>query len=295
MASPRTLSRKPRLRKASGRTVVYVLLIAGGVLFAIPFFWMISTSLKPETEVFDYPPRWLPSVLQWANYPEALLRFPFARSLSNTMTIIIGVEIGRLVSVPLAAYAFARIRFPLRGPLFIVVLASMMLPYYATLIPQFLVFRKLGWLDSFLPLIVPAFFGVGGAFFIFMFRQFYLSIPKEYDEAAMIDGCGYFRIFWHIILPQSKPALAAMAIFTFMWEWNDYFGPLIYLTDPNNYTLALTFKIWEVTQQTGLGYEPQPFNRIMAIATLITSVPILIFFFGQKYFLRGIVVSGVNN
>jgi ABC-type glycerol-3-phosphate transport system permease component len=136
---------------------------------------------------------------------------------------------------------------------------------------------------------------VGGAFFIFMFRQFYLSIPKEYDEAAMIDGCGYFRIFWHIILPQSKPALAAMAIFTFMWEWNDYFGPLIYLTDPDNYTLALTFKIWEVTQQTGLGYEPQPFNRIMAIATLITSVPILIFFFGQKYFLRGIVVSGVNN
>jgi multiple sugar transport system permease protein len=274
--------------------VTYLILLVGAIAFAFPFYWMITTSLKPEDEVLKFPPDLIPSTLQFSNYTEALSSFKFGRSFLNTMIIIVGTLVGRLISIPLAGYAFARLRFPLRGPLFILVLSTMMLPYYVTLIPQFLVFRDLGWLNTFLPLIVPAFFGVGGAFFIFMFRQFYLSIPADYDEAAMLDGCGHLRVFWHIILPQSRPALAVMAIFTFLAEWNDYFGPLIYLTDSNKYTLALNFQIWVQTQATGIGFEPQPFNRIMAISTLITLVPVVVFFFTQRYFFRGLVVSGIK-
>jgi ABC-type glycerol-3-phosphate transport system permease component len=286
--------RSPRRDPAWRRVGIYVVVLVGVVVFAFPFYWLVTTSLKPESQVLQFPPSFLPSSLKWINYPDALKNFPFLRSLGNTMIIVVGVEVGRLVCIPLAAYAFARIKFPLRGPLFIVVLSTMMLPYYVTLIPQYLIFRDLHWLNTFLPLIVPSFFGVGGGFFIFMLRQFYLSIPKEYDDAAMVDGCGRLRIFWYIILPQSKPALAALAIFTFLGEWNDYFGPLIYLTDSSKFTLALSLQLWQVTQQSGLGYKPEPYNHVMAIATLITIVPVVVFFFTQRYFLRGFVVSGVQ-
>jgi len=209
------------------------------------------------------------------------------------MTIVMGVEIGRLSSASLAAYAFARIRFPGRNVLFLLVLATMMLPYQVTLIPQFLVFRKLGWLNTFLPLIVPSFFG-GGAFYIFLLRQFFLGIPQDYDDAAEIDGCTPLGTFWRILLPLAMPALGAVAIFTFMAEWNDYFGPLIYLSRAENYTLALSFKIWELTQQSGLGYKPQPYNHIMAVATLITLIPLAVFFVTQRYFIQGVVISGLK-
>lgn len=294
----RTAQRKPpprvRRRRAGRRALIYAMLLVGAVVFAFPFYWLVSTSLKPTGEVLLFPPTWFPWPLQWVNYEHALAAFPFLRGLGNTMIILVAVEIGRLLTVPIAAYAFARLRFPLRNFLFIVVLCTMMLPYYVTLIPQYLIFRDLGWLNTFLPLTVPSFFGVGAAFFIFMMRQFYLSIPKEYDDAAMVDGCGRLRVFWHIILPQSKPALAAMAIFTFVEQWNDYFGPLIYLTDSSKYTLALSFQAWQITQQTGLGYKPHPFNEIMSVATLITLVPVLVFFLTQRYYLRGLTVSGIQ-
>jgi ABC-type glycerol-3-phosphate transport system permease component len=278
------------------RLFLYVLLALGVVIFAFPFAWMVSTSLKPASDVFTYPPTLIPATIEWGNYVDVLHNFPFVQGLTNTLIIIIGVEIGRLISVPLAAYAFARFRFPGREPLFLLVLATMMLPGQVLLIPQYLVFRNLGWLNTFLPLIVPSLFAGGslGAFAIFLLRQFFLSIPREYAEAAEIDGCGFMGVYWHIILPLSVPALAVMAIFTFMQEWNDFFGPLIYLTSTDKFTLALSFQIWSQTQQTGLGYKPEPFNAIMAVATLITLVPIAVFFLSQRIFIRGVVISGVK-
>jgi len=273
--------------------ILYAVLIGGAIAFAFPLFWLVGTSLKPENEVFLFPPVLIPHPIQLQNYPQALALFPFVTGFENTMTIVIGVEAGRLFSATLAAYVFARLRFPFRTPLFVLVLSTMMLPYHVTLIPQFLIFRDIGWLNTFLPLIVPAFFG-GGAFYIFLLRQFFLGIPKEYDDAAAIDGCSPLGIFWRIILPLSKPALGAVAIFTFMEQWNDYFGPLIYLNEEKNYTLALSFKIWQLTQQSGLGYKPQPYDRIMAIATLITLPPVIIFFFTQRYFIQGVVISGLK-
>jgi ABC-type glycerol-3-phosphate transport system permease component len=273
--------------------LLYLVLVAGAVAFAFPLAWLVGTSVKPESEVFLFPPNLLPHTIQLDTYPQALALFPFVNGLKNTLTIVIGVEVGRLLSATLAAYVFARLRFPGRTPLFLLVLSTMMLPYHVTLIPQFLIFRNLGWLNTFYPLTVPAFFG-GGAFYIFLLRQFFLGIPAEYDDAAAIDGCSPLGVFWRIILPLSKPALGAVAIFTFMDQWNDYFGPLIYLNQEKYYTLALSFKIWQVTQQSGLGYKPQPYDRIMAIATLITLPPVIVFFFTQRYFIQGITLTGMG-
>lgn len=279
--------------RLSSQLLLYLVVIVGAIVFAFPLVWLLGTSLKPESDVFLFPPNLIPHQFVWGNYPDALVLFPFLQGFTNTMIIVTGVEVGRLLSATLAAFAFARIRFPFRNTLFILVLCTMLLPYHVTLIPQFLIFRDIGWLNSFLPLTVPAFFG-GGAFYIFLLRQFFLGIPKEYDDAAEIDGCSPLGTYWRIILPLSKPALGAVAIFTFMGEWNDYFGPLIYLNRPENYTLALSFKIWELTQQSGLGYKPQPYNRIMAVATLITLIPMAVFFFTQRYFIQGVVISGLK-
>jgi multiple sugar transport system permease protein len=279
-------------RRIAVRLVLYVAIIGGVVLFAFPFFWMVGSSLKSAQEIFQIPPRIIPSAFSWSNYRIALERFDFFGGLANTMIIVAGVEIGRLLSVPIAAYAFARIDFPFRRSLFILLLATMMLPYYVTLVPQFILFKDLHWLNSFLPLIVPSFFGGGGAFFIFLLRQFYQSLPREYDDAAMIDGCGHFKVFWRIILPQSKPALVVLAIFTFTTEWNDFFGPLIYLTDPSKQTLAVKFETW-VSALTAPGVTREPFSHVLAIAVLITVVPVGLFFLFQRYFLRGLVVTGI--
>lgn len=276
------------------RAAVYVTLAIGAVVFAFPFLWLVSTSLKPSNEVFLFPPTLIPSTIEWSNYPLALSRFRLLESLTNTITILALVEVGRLISVPLAAYAFASLRFPFRGPLFILVLATMMLPYQVLIIPQFLLFRNLEWLNTYLPLTVPAFLANGGlgAFTVFLLRQFFLTIPREYAEAAEIDGCGFFRIFWHIILPLSKPGLAVIGIFTFLDVWNDFFGPLIYLTDQSKYTLALNFQLFSQREQVSL--IAQPFNLVMVIATIITIVPIVVFFVTQRYFIRGVVISGVK-
>ncbi len=282
-----------RVQHWTARLLSHFAVTAGAIVFLFPLFWLVSSSLKPEGDIFLFPPNLWPSAFMWSNYPAALSSFPFIQTGMNTMLIVIGVEVGRLLSASLAAYAFARVRIPWRGPLFMLVLSTMMLPYHITLIPQYIIFRELGWLNSFKPLIVPSFFG-GGAFFIFLLRQFFMSIPREYDDAARIDGCGTFGIYWRIILPLAKPALATVAIFTFMGEWNDFFAPLIYLNTPDKWTLALAIKSWELTQQSGLGYKPQPYNHIMAVATLITLAPMLMFFFTQRYFVQGVVVSGIK-
>jgi ABC-type glycerol-3-phosphate transport system permease component len=294
MASPgrRPRSFSPRL----GRTALYLGVALGAIVFAFPFAWLISSSLKPESQVFRFPPSFLPSSFEWSTYTAAISSFPFLQSLSNTLIIVMVVEIGRLISVPLAAYAFAHMRFPLRTPLFVLVLSTMLLPYQVLIIPQYLLFRDFGWLNTFLPLTVPSFLAGGslGAYSIFLVRQFFMSIPRDYAEAAEIDGCGFLRIYWYIILPLSKPVLVAVAIFSFLQEWNDFFGPLIYLTSQSKYTLALQFQIWSQTAQVSVGYQPKPYDEILAVATLITLIPILVFFIAQRYFIRGVVLSGVK-
>ena len=277
-----------------GRGLIYVVLAVLTVILVAPLIWMVSASFKPEGYIFEYPPRLIAERIQWWNYVEAWNQFPFWRSLRNTMTIVLGAELGRLGSASITAYVFARLRFPGRNALFLLVLSTMMIPYHVILIPQYLLFRNLGWLDSFRPLIVPHFFG-GGAFFIFLLRQFFMTIPRDYDDAARIDGAGTFGILWRILLPMSKPALATVAIFTFMGEWNDFLGPLIYLNSQEKYTLAIAIRQWQQVAVWGAGaYLPPTWNAIMAMATVLTIPPVLIFFFTQRYFIQGVVISGVK-
>ena len=277
-----------------GRAFLYLVLAVLTVILVAPLIWMVSASFKPEGYVFEYPPRLIAEKIQWWNYVEAWNQFPFWRSLRNTLTITVGVEAGRLLSASLTAYVFARLRFPGRNPLFLLVLSTMMIPYHVVLIPQYLLFRNLGWLDSFRPLIVPHFFG-GGAFFIFLLRQFIMTIPRDYDDAARIDGAGTFAILWRIIMPMTKPALATVAIFTFMGEWNDFLAPLIYLNSQEKYTLAIAIRQWQQVAVWGAGaYMPPTWNAIMAMATVLTIPPVVLFFFTQRYFIQGVVISGVK-
>ncbi len=294
-AAPAARHSRVRARRGGRRTVLYAVLFIGALVFAYPFLWMIFTSLKSPAAVYQNSLQLIPRSFDWADYPQALNQFPFAQGLENTLIITVGVMVGTLVSVTLAAYAFSRLQFKFRDPLFYLCLSTMMIPYQVILLPQYILFRHLGWVGTFLPLIVPAFFagGASGAFFIFMLRQFFLTIPRDCDEAAMLDGCGRLRVLWHVLLPEIKPALIVVAMFTFLGTWNDFFGPLIYLTKTSTYTLALDFQVWAVTQQAaGAGYKPQPFDRVMAVATLITLVPVAVFFVLQRYFQRGIVIRG---
>ena len=219
--------------------------------------------------------------------------FPFVRSTINTLIIVVWVMVGTVLSASLVAYGFARVRFPGRTALFILVLSTMMIPTHVTLIPQYLLFRELRWLDSFKPLIVPHFFG-GGAFYIFLLRQFFLTIPLDYDDAARIDGCGTFGVFLRIILPLSKPALGTMAIFTFMGQWNAFFEPLIYLNRFETQPLAVALTTWVQTAHGSTSMHYVPWVAIMAVSTLIALPPVMVFFFAQRHFIQGVVVSGMK-
>ena len=269
------------------RILTYILLIGGGVVIMTPFFWMISTSLKKQWDVYQFPPVWIPSPPQWQNYSQALTVYPFQTYLLNTLTIVLFTVTGTLLSCSLAAYGFARLRAPGREVIFVVLLGTMMLPYTVTMIPVFMLFNRLHWVDTFKPLIVPSFFG--SAFYIFLLRQFFLSIPRELEDAARIDGCSPLMSYWRIVLPLSKPALATVAIFTFMDSWNDFLGPLIYLSDESHRTLALALAYFQGSARIG----PQ-MHLMMAVAFVILIPPLLLFFFAQRLFIQGIVFTGVK-
>lgn len=274
-------------------TIVYLLLTTIGFLLLIPFFWMVSSSLKEEWEIFQVPPVWIPTQIRWQNYADALQRFPFWLGLQNTLTITLSVILGRLLSTSLAAFAFARLRFRLREQLFILVLATLMLPYHVTLIPTYILFQRLGWVDTFLPLIVPAWLGMG-AFYIFLLRQFFLTIPREMDDAARIDGCNNFMIYWRIMVPLSKPVLATVTIFTFLEQWNDFLGPIIYLNSTQNHTLAIAMQFYR-QQASGTMFGPtRTWSHLMVVSLLVMLPCLLLFFFAQRYFIQGVVVSGVK-
>ena len=271
----------------------YFLLVGLAAIFMAPMVWMISTSFKPEGYAFEFPPRLIAERIQWWNYTDSWKQFPFMRALGNTLTITIGTLVGRLLSASLTAYVFARLRFPGRNLLFMLVLSTMMIPYHVTLIPQYLLFKQIGWLDSMKPLIWPNWFG-GGAYFIFLLRQFFMTIPHDYDDAARIDGCGTFGIFWRIILPMSGPALGTVAIFTFMGCWNDFLGPLIYLNSQEKYTLAIAIRQWQHLANLAAGFNPPKWVHIMAMSTVLTIPPVIVYFFTQRYFVQGVVISGIK-
>lgn len=275
--------RQERLR----RGMSYTLILAGAVVVLLPLAWMISTSLKTLGDTYAFPPHWIPAPPLWHNYVAAMTQFAFPLYAWNS-TIVCGlVIIGTLLSSSLAAYGFARLRAPGRNLIFYVILATIMLPGTVTLIPLYTMFVNLGWLNTFKPLIVPAFFG--NAFYIFLLRQFFLSIPRELEEAARIDGASYFGIYRRIILPLARPALIAVAIFSFNDTWNDYFTPLIYLTDPSKYTVAVGLTYFQGDARTAT-----QINQLMA-ASFVALIPLLvIFFFAQRLFIKGIVFTGIK-
>ena len=266
--------------------VTCLVLLAGSVGMMLPFLWMVSTALKAEDKVMAFPPQWIPHPVVWRNFIEGWTTLPFALYLKNTCFITGTVIIGVLLTASMAGYSFARLRWRGRDVLFIVTLATMMLPAQVTMIPVYLMFRHLGWLNTFKPLTIGAWLG-GGAFNIFLLRQFILTIPLELEDAARIDGCGSFGIYWRIMLPLIKPALAVVAIFTFIGTWNDFMGPLIYLTTPEKLTLALGLQFFQ-------GHYGVTLHYLMAVSLIVMAPCLVLFFLAQKYFISGIALTGIK-
>jgi ABC-type glycerol-3-phosphate transport system permease component len=271
-------------RKVASYVTLELLLVVVAVLFFGPFLWLISTSLAPESQVFTRSIVWIPNPISWSNYANGLNEFPFWQYFKNTMVICIAVVIGATASSSFIAYGFSRVSWRGREPLFVVVLATLILPYQVTLIPLYLLFKQFGWLNTYLPLIVPSYFG--NAFFIFLFRQFYLGLPFELSDAARIDGCSELAIYTRVILPLSKPVLATAAIFSFIGAWSDFLGPLIYLTDQSKYTLSIGV-------QQVIGQEPH-WTWLMAVGVVMTLPILILFFFVQRTFIQGISFSGIK-
>ncbi len=279
-----------RGRKLVSDILVYTLATIAAILFALPFVWTIGSSLKPITEIFAFPPTLLPTEPRWANYADVFRIAPFGRFIYNTAFITVIAMTGQIISASAVAYGFSRFRFPGRDMLFYLVLSTMMLPWQVTIVPTFLLYRYLGWINTYLPLTVPFFFG-GGAFYIFLLRQFFLTIPKDLDEAAKIDGASSVRIFWNILLPLAKPALATVAIFSFIEHWNEFIGPLIFLNSPEKFTVSIGLRHF-----TASSFESdEPREAILMAASLIVALPPLtLFFMAQKYFVQGIVTTGLK-
>ena len=269
--------------RASG---VYLLLLGASALFAVPVLWMFSSSLQDLAGVYRQPFAWVPSVAHWENYARAVTLLPFARFLANTAFITVLNVLFTVASCTLVAYGFARFSFPGRDLLFSICLGTMMLPGHVTMIPMYIVYAKLGWVDSFAPLIVPSLFG--SPFSIFLLRQFFLTIPRDCDEAALLDGAGRLRVLWSVILPQAKPALATVVIFAFIGSWNDFFGPLVYINSPERATLTLGLNM---LKSQVLGSGTVEWNVLMAASLLVLLPNIVLFFFAQKHFLRGMNIG----
>jgi multiple sugar transport system permease protein len=270
--------------------LVYALLLALTVLFMGPFLFAFLTSFKAPNEIFIFPPRLLPQQWRFQNYYDAWTQAPFTLFFRNTLVITLAAMLGQIASAALVAYGFARFRFPGRDALFLLVISTLILPEEVTIIPTFLMFKAIGWLDTWYPLIVPAYFG-GGAFSVFLLRQFFLSLPRDMDEAAEIDGAGTLRILWSIVLPLSKPALATLAIFAFLGRWNDFFHPLIYLSTTDRFTISLGLRFY---QQVATAGGPAREHLLMAAAFAATLPIVVIFFVFQRQFVRGIVLSGIK-
>ena len=281
-AERESLVRRPRGLKLALR---YLVLGLTALLFILPIFWMISSALKTSYAIFAFPPVWWPSQPRWENFAEALTAQPFARYAANTLLIALSTILGHLLSCTLVAYGFARLRAPGKGFFFVLLLSTLMLPYPVTMVPLYILFSKLGWINSFTPLILPAFFG--NAFYIFLLRQYFLTLPPELEDAARIDGANTLQVLWRVILPISTPALATVVIFTFQATWNDFLQPLIYLQDQSHYTLTLGLNFFRGSFQVNWAY-------LMAASLVVVLPVVIVFFFTQRLFIQGIAMTGMK-
>ena len=277
-----------RTRNRLGATVVYTSLTIVLVLWSLPLFTLISTSLKRQDQLYAYPPIWFPIPPTWSNYPEAITSFlPFPVFFRNSTVVGICVVIGSLLSSSFVGYGFARIRFPGRDLLFIVLLGSMMLPFAVQMIPLFLIFRELGWINTLYPLTVPSFFGT--PLFIFLMRQFFMGIPSDLSDAALIDGCSHLGIWWRIMLPLSKPSLTVVGVLAFQQSWNDFLRPLIFISKQEVRTVTLGLYTLIGSEDVVL-----PWQYLMA-ASVATSIPVVILFFlAQRSFVQGVTLSALK-
>jgi multiple sugar transport system permease protein len=266
--------------------ITYTLIILICVVTTLPFYWLLRSSLMDKKQLFKFPIQFFPNPIIWENYPEAMQAAPFGRYFVNTMILVVGNMAGTVITSALAGYSFSRLQWSGKKVMFYCLLSTMMLPGFITLIPLFLIWNQLGFVNTYVPLILPAWLG-GGAYNIFLVRQFFMTIPKELDEAGVIEGASYWTIFWKILLPQVKPVLAVVAVFTFMNVWNDLLGPVIYLNDELKYTLSVGLSSFSSLYNTQWGY-------LMAASAVITLPMVLVFFFFQRYFIEGVTLTGIK-
>jgi len=289
-AAAATWQESKRRRAGARQVALHLVLLTGAAIFTMPFVWLVSTSLKADHLLMVIPPQWIPRPTLWSNYLRALAFLPAETRhglmyLWNTLYVSALSIVGVVLSSSLVAYSFARLRWPGRDLFFVVLLATMMLPGAVTMIPVFLIFKWLGWVDTLKPLWVPAFFG--GAFNIFLLRQFFLTIPMELEDAAKIDGAPFFTIYARIMLPLVKPALAAVVIWTFMGAWNNFMGPLIYISSPEKMPVAYALQLYQ-------SLHGSEYNLLMAAATLVVLPVVALFFFTQRYFIQGVTLTGIK-
>lgn len=267
------------------KTIAYVLLTVMGLVYVFPLYWLVITALKTDTEVFLVPPTPFPVSPQWQNFPAATEYIPFWRYMGNTFVIAALTIIGTLLSCTLVAYGFARIKWPGRNLVFLLFLSTIMLPSQVTMIPLYIIYRRIGWIGTIWPLVAPSFFG--NALYVFLLRQFLLSIPQDFSDAARIDGASELGILWHVMLPLMRPALATVALFTFVNVYRDFLGPLIYLTDQDQWTISLGLKLFQ--NQYGAQWQ------LMMAASALAMLPTLVLFFlTQRSFIRGLALTGIK-
>jgi multiple sugar transport system permease protein len=274
---------RSRIERMLYRALLYIVVAIGGAIFAIPFVWMVRTSVMPMWQIYLFPPQWIPAEIVLDNYRFEGL--PVARWFLNSVTIVILNIVRAVAASSIVGFAFARIRFPGREALFLVVLATMMLPGQVTMIPTYLLFSRLGWLDTYLPLFLRS--SLADPFHVFMLRQFFRTIPRELDDAARIDGCSLFGLYWRMALPQSLPALGVLCIFEFTYNWNNFVLPLIYINSMDKFPIALGMRLMQGQYRTDMG-------GLMAIALLAVAPILVIFFLAQRYFVQGIVITGLK-
>lgn len=272
--------------RALSKLFVYLALTIGAALCFLPVFWLVRSSVMTLGDIFKYPPILWPARIRWQNFADAMRASPFLLYFRNTMIVVIPNVVGSLLTASMSAYGLARFRFPLRNFWFALVLGAIILPPAVVLIPQFLLWSRLHLVNTFFPLTVPVWFG-GGAFNVFLLRQFFLTIPKDFDDAARIDGASYWRVYWQIMIPLIQPALLAVGLFQFLFIWNDFFNPLIYLSSKTTYTLAIGLRFF-------IGSYATMWNSLMAASLIVVVPPVIVFLIGQRYFVEGVTLTGLK-
>ncbi|MGH2534588.1 MAG: carbohydrate ABC transporter permease [Thermomicrobiales bacterium] len=282
--------RRPRVgqhgRRRIGVTLTYLLCLACSAVMLLPLAWLVRSSFMQIEQIFIFPPEWLPEPWSWDNYPDVFETVPAVRYFLNTLRIALLVVTGTVITASLSAYGFARLRWPGRDVVFAVLMTTLMLPYAVTLIPTFILWSELGLTNTIVPLTLPAWCG-GHIFYIFLLRQFFRAIPRDLDEAAMLDGANPLRILWDIVIPLSRPALITVAIFSFLFTWNDFLNPLIYLTDERQFTLALGLSQFK-------GLYTSEWHLLMAASAMVITPILMLFFIAQRYFIQGIALTGIK-